>query len=213
MANIRCYHCKDTHESVAEVRACANVPAASATVPAFVGGDVRLASDKQIKFINDLLLRKVGTSEFGDFDATKLSRSYASHVIDRLLGMDDVAPGQVLTTTRFSDSQAPVDGMVADVPAGYYAIEADGTTKFYRVDRPTEGRWAGRTFVKVQASDEFYIVRGRAVEEILLTIAMDTKAAMALYGRRLGRCGVCNRTLTDETSRALGIGPVCREKF
>jgi len=34
-----------------------------------------------------------------------------------------------------------------------------------------------------------------------------------LYGTELGECGVCGRTLTDEKSRAYGIGPVCRERF
>jgi len=31
------------------------------------------------------------------------------------------------------------------------------------------------------------------------------------YGRLIGDCCRCGRQLTDETSRALGIGPVCRE--
>lgn len=30
-------------------------------------------------------------------------------------------------------------------------------------------------------------------------------------GRELGHCGVCGRTLTDEESRARGIGPICAE--
>lgn len=33
--------------------------------------------------------------------------------------------------------------------------------------------------------------------------------AQALYGRAIGRCGRCGRHLTDETSRALGLGPDC----
>jgi superfamily II DNA or RNA helicase len=37
------------------------------------------------------------------------------------------------------------------------------------------------------------------------------EGCMARYGRELGRCGRCGRELTDETSRAIGIGPICRE--
>jgi hypothetical protein len=33
--------------------------------------------------------------------------------------------------------------------------------------------------------------------------------AMALYGQELGYCGRCGRHLTDESSRAAGLGPVC----
>jgi hypothetical protein len=100
------------------------------------------------------------------------------------------------------------------VEAGRYALEVDGVTKFYKVDKPTEGRWAGYTFVNVQASDELYPVRNKiARDEILNLIAANPKEAMLRYGKELGHCGHCGRTLTDETSRSLGIGPVCRGKL
>lgn len=100
-----------------------------------------------------------------------------------------------------------------DIRPGRYAVEVDGTLKFYKIDRPTEGRWAGRTFVSVQASDELYPVRNRtAREEILALVARDPEAAMRRYGQEIGRCGHCNRTLTDATSRANGIGPICADK-
>lgn len=97
---------------------------------------------------------------------------------------------------------------------GRYAVEVDGTLKFYKIDKPTEGRWSGRTFVSVQASDELYPIRSRSArDEILTAIAADPDGAMRRYGREIGRCGHCHRTLTDETSRAMGIGPVCAGKI
>src|SRR5688572_7721485 len=81
-----------------------------------------------------------------------------------------------------------------EVVAGRYAVEHDGVLKFYKVDKPTEGRWAGYTFVEVQASDETYPVRNRnAREEILALIAVDPQAAMVRYGMELGHCGHCGR--------------------
>jgi hypothetical protein len=66
----------------------------------------------------------------------------------------------------------------------------------------------------VQASDELYPVRNKiARDEILNLIAANPKEAMLRYGKELGHCGHCGRTLTDETSRSLGIGPVCRGKL
>jgi hypothetical protein len=103
-----------------------------------------------------------------------------------------------------------------DVPEGRYAVTGeDGATKFYRVDRPTEGRWKGYVFVKVQASDELHNVRSReARNSILAKIAADgIQEAMLRYGREIGKCGHCGRTLTNEESRAVGIGPVCRGKM
>lgn len=100
----------------------------------------------------------------------------------------------------------------AGVAEGRYAVEEDGVLKFLRV---TEGkaRWAGRTFVEIQASDDRYAVRNPARRNALLAaIAADPEAAATRYGVELGHCYRCGRTLTDETSRALGIGPDCRSK-
>jgi len=107
-----------------------------------------------------------------------------------------------------------VIGKALDVPAGRYAVATEaGPLGFYRVSRPTEGRWAGRTFVTVQASDDEHPVRGLAATAVLGKIAADPEGASTTYGRELGVCGVCGRTLTDEASRAAGIGPVCAAKF
>lgn len=103
-----------------------------------------------------------------------------------------------------------------EVPEGRYAVVGeDHVTRFYKVDRPTEGRWAGYVFVKVQASDELHNLRSKASRnDVLRRIAeAGIEASMALYGKELGKCGHCGRTLTDEESRAYGIGPICRGKM
>lgn len=102
----------------------------------------------------------------------------------------------------------------ARVPAGRYAIVQPDGLKFYRVEKPTKGAWAGRTFVKVQASDELYPIRSAASRaQILEKIAADPRRAAVLYGIKLGVCGVCGRTLTDEDSIKAGIGPVCAKRM
>ena len=97
--------------------------------------------------------------------------------------------------------------------AGRYAVEMDGQLRFFHVDRPTEGRWAGYVFVSQQAGDDLYPVKGHARARVLLAISVDPAAASRRYGRELGVCGVCGRTLTDPESRAAGIGPVCAGRF
>lgn len=95
------------------------------------------------------------------------------------------------------------------VADGRYAVEHGGAMKFFKV-RTTAG---GHVFLDVQASDEFHHLRSLSMKrEILGLIAADPKAAMIRYGRELGVCGMCGRTLTDEESRAAGLGPICREK-
>lgn len=114
----------------------------------------------------------------------------------------------------------PFNWEYADVPVGCYALrvpggeETDGelTIKFYEVSRPEEGTWAGATFVAAMASDELHPVRGQAGRKILALIQQDPEAAAVLYGQTIGVCGLCGRKLTDEVSRARGIGPVCAQK-
>jgi hypothetical protein len=84
---------------------------------------------------------------------------------------------------------------------------------FYSVDRPIEGRWRGYVFVNVWASDERHPIKNPESRNAILTaIAKDPKSAAEKFGQEIGACGICGRTLTDETSRSIGIGPVCREK-
>lgn len=108
----------------------------------------------------------------------------------------------------------PLDA--AQVPSGHYAIDSSGDndTAFYRVDNITEGRWAGRTFVKmVVGGHPDMNVRPAAIPGILARIIdAGIETAAVRYGQEIGRCYRCNRTLTDEVSRELGIGPDCRTK-
>ena len=104
------------------------------------------------------------------------------------------------------------------IPNGRYAIDIEGKLRFFRVNSPESGKWAGFTFVNEIIGGGFAEDRGFAIKygfknTVLSIIGDDPKSAMARYGLNMGRCGVCNRDLTDEESRLLGIGPVCRNKF
>jgi hypothetical protein len=103
-----------------------------------------------------------------------------------------------------------------DVPAGHYAVESltgNNDLDFFSVDKG-KGRWVGRTFVeRVIGGRPSVAVRGVQAHRALEAIAAaGPDKAMARYGQEIGQCGKCNRHLTDELSRSLGIGPVCRDK-
>lgn len=163
-------------------------------------GDTRLATVKQQNYILDLL-RTAGklTPEIAEMVPT-LSRQTISKWIERArtLPVPESAKG------------------LLEVPPGRYAIfnVAAGAIRFYHVNRPTDGRWKGYTFVNVQASDELHPIRNREQRDLILAeIAKDPKAASLAYGRELGHCGVCGRTLTDPDSINAGIGPICAGKM
>lgn len=177
--------------------------------PAEFLSNANCASDKQLAWVADLLRTRQAPEAW----VAKASGMLAG-------GMTKTQASAIITA--FKDlprqaSQAPAPQASqpgTDVPAGRYAVDTEeGHLGFYRVDRPTEGRWAGYTFVKVQASDELHPVRGQAAKAILAKIAVDPQAAMLRYGQEIGSCGHCGRTLTNEASRERGIGPVCADKL
>lgn len=51
------------------------------------------------------------------------------------------------------------------------------------------------------------------VGEALQVIAADPKEAAIRWGRKTGRCSCCGRELSDPASVALGIGPICADKW
>lgn len=126
------------------------------------------------------------------------------------IGTEVFCQAQIAKTPRATAGQP-----LPEVPEGFYAVTSrtgNNDLDFFSVDRPSEGRWAGYVFVKrVIGGHEDTPVRGAEARQALEAIASaGISESQALYGIEIGRCGVCNRHLTDEVSRSLGIGPTCR---
>lgn len=160
------------------------------------------ASDKQIAFIDSLL------------DTREVPQAWVDRV-DTLkgLGIDKVKASEIITALKDLNVKLKPVTVTETVPSGRYAIQFADSVKFYKVDNVTEGKWAGRTFVKHIAGEDEHAVRNQSQRaSVLKAIAVDPEHASKLYGREIGSCGVCGRQLTDQASREVGIGPVCREK-
>jgi hypothetical protein len=112
------------------------------------------------------------------------------------------------------DTPVTVTVTAEQVPSGRYAITSGGDNDlaFYKVDWPTDGPYAGQVFVKLVVGGHADTrVPRKLVAGVLERIAAVGPAeAMSRYGRELGYCGRCGRHLTDEESRAYGLGPKCR---
>jgi len=131
-----------------------------------------------------------------------------------------------------ADSAPAVAAEPVAVPDSKYALgDALAGIKFYEVDTGREGtKWAGRRFVThlVGAPGTWaqYPVRGDARDELFAAIRADSytdpesgqlytgpKAAAVRYSREFTVCARCGSPLSDEFSRANGLGPVCITKF
>lgn len=97
---------------------------------------------------------------------------------------------------------------------GRYAVETPDVVKFYKVDRPTEGKWTGYVFVKMLVGSpgdwSEYPIKGAAREAVFIAIeSAGVRESAVLFGRKTQRCGRCMSPLSDPRSRAAGYGQHC----
>jgi hypothetical protein len=217
---VRCGRCQCYHETSNDVFRCFNggkvavLDAPSAASVRKAGGP----SDKQRKFINSMR-QQLGMVEFPDDYLDQLDFSATRRTIDDLLAQVDNAkqegtlkprPGSIARHLRAEDYPA--------VTTGYYAVQnlmGGNDLSFFSVNIPEQGQWEGFLFVKrIVGGHEPERVSRATAEAWLKRIDTDERvqASKRLYGQQIGSCGECGRTLTDEVSRAYGIGPVCRER-
>lgn len=141
-----------------------------------------------------------------------LTAAQASDVITRLKAHVAAAP-EALEMPVQEAAPAPRTFRPITLPDGYYAIVTDGKTHFYRVSTWETRDGQKRRKMQEQASDTLHYVRWPNALHIQdLIIAAGVDASQKLYATELGCCYICGRTLTDDESRAMGIGPTCRKK-
>lgn len=108
-----------------------------------------------------------------------------------------------------------VPGIERDVLAGSYGIDTSKDDRFvndfsfFRVWIGDRGGWS----VKLYVSDytDRVTLQFKTQLDMIKLIAQDPEAASKAFGLEFGRCGVCGRGLTNDVSRELGIGPICRQ--
>jgi hypothetical protein len=98
-----------------------------------------------------------------------------------------------------------------DVHVAIANVTGSNDLDFFRVTRSagvvaTYRIIGGRDDQRLDIEDSVKVLERLAVTE-------NIAAAMATYGREIGRCGRCHRHLTDESSRAAGLGPDCAGKM
>jgi len=175
-------------------------------------------SDRQRVYIADLC------SERGLEIPNVRTRSEASDLITKLKSTPRFPQGVVIEWVVIKED--PKTG----IREGYFALRlaAEGGTlipvgKYALENAPTNTEndvsfwsvWvndAGTVWrLKQVVGPNLENVPQAAILGILRRIGDDPEAAMALYGHHIGQCGACGRRLTNELSRRLGIGPICRE--
>lgn len=160
---------------------------------------MNFATPRQAAFIARLLSEKnlAGTPYAGLIDApVDLTVREASSMIDalkRLPRADGAAAGPARSTA----------------PEGMHRIG----DAIYKVQKAVHG--SGRLYAKrlVQSGESWTFEFAPGMVQRLSESTRMTLEEAREWGTLYGTCCACGRTLTDETSIALGIGPVCATKF
>jgi len=199
--SIRCGSCRQSHETVAEVKVC-------------------YASDAKTHYASGVETRTDGQRPNRFAGKCTMCGRWVEAETGHITKIDGKWHVFCNTGEHLHKKTAPkqVSDRYSDIPAGHYATASPtghNDLDFWRVDRPTEGQWAGYTFIKrvIGGRPDVPVKVVSAKKAALDAIrAAGPASASQLYGQQLGRCYRCNRHLTDETSRALGIGPDCRSQ-
>jgi hypothetical protein len=163
-------------------------------------------------------------------DMRKLDAELAGRTEDYITGKS--AAGAWESAARGGDVSAWIDKMIsklkelrasqaAAAPAteeledGMYATVVDGTRRVFKIVHAVHG--SGRQYAKelVVAEDGGAASWERApgmVRKLTAADKMSLDEAKA-FGRIYGVCCRCAAPLTDETSIAAGIGPICANRF
>jgi hypothetical protein len=121
---------------------------------------------------------------------------------------------------RDRDSQAPRTNPfvgLADEDEAFYALvnpdtrDRENPVIFLKVDKPREGRWAGKAFIKREYGGPRYekLTYQQQADYARAILAMGVAASMTLYGQTSDHCCYCHRTLSRRTPRFNGRGNDC----
>lgn len=131
----------------------------------------------------------------------ELTKSQASKMIDELKAKPPVK--------RVDPAKGPLDGL----PLSKYALGHGETLRFYEiVERRGGRRFMNRLIGAPGDWDRKFVHSSKIAEEAQL-IRLDPAAAAKRFAEEFTCCSVCLSPLSDETSRTLGLGPVCRKRF
>lgn len=149
-------------------------------------------------------------------DFSKIPKRRASDVIGTLKELPWKPRNEQEASEREVKANTPMPVSASGIPDGYYAVKGveghKNDISFFRLRSPKQGNWVGYQFTdQVVGHGKRYPVKDTDAREKIHKMIEEQGivACQQLYGQEIGACGRCGRELTDDTSRARGIGPDC----
>lgn len=200
---MRCWNCKGNHSTVAQVKECHEMGTGGALATQTEEREpVWPPSEGQINYVLGLQEERNLPDGYVVKDKAELAAMDRSDVSDIIVLLRDLSRKEGSAGGSFT------------MPPGRYAVQDDDNIwRFYQIDKPTEGRWKGYTFIKLlvgsPGSYNKVPMQPATRQRILKIIEGNAKQAMLDFGLQSGVCGRCGSPLTDPQSLERGIGPKC----
>ena len=107
---------------------------------------------------------------------------------------------------------------LAHLPESKYALEVKGELRFYEVTYGKPGtKWDGALFIDHLVGHpgdwSKRHLRKEEYREVKKALQNDPLGAAVRFSKEFTVCAACGSPLSDEESRARGLGPICAEKF
>ena len=194
--SIACGHCGGRHESVREVRECAQQPTA--------------AEQDVANIVRDYIVPGDPWEGATESEAGVWSPGPAAYLDARRNPPEPqpFTPGGFGGPTADEFRQQQWDEMLKEISEGFYALNED---EIYQVVRSKAGRLSAKVLVGTQSGGRWEYEAG-AIAKLKPEMRMSIDDAKK-YGKETGSCLVCGRTLTNPISIENGIGPICAERF
>lgn len=164
------------------------------------------ATPKQIAFLKKLAAERPMWADVENMHADnieRLTKQQASSFIDQAL--------QVPKETKTSSSKSKATGLAIQSDGMYRT--PDGTVFRVQVAKQGSGNlYAKRLIVTFDEAKKKFVGHFQYASGAVYSLKPDDKMTLAeakSYGQLYNLCCVCGADLTDETSIAEGIGPVC----
>lgn len=176
------------------------------------------ATQKQIDYLNKLLEERPGFRDIENLWPDRVAtftKAMASAKIKETL---EVAKEIVAKEWAVgSDLNTLLEG----VDDGYFALPSKTGTNDLdfirissnqgRVNPANKGLRRVQRFLGGQGAIDIRKPEQIEFAKIIVALSIEERRnANALFGREIGRCGCCGKSLTDEISRQEGLGPICR---
>jgi hypothetical protein len=180
------------------------------------------ASEKQVKFINDLLVDREMEDEVRSgykLALTTMDKKAASKLIDLLLSLPKAA-----TKVPAAAGKPSLQEALSKAPKSKYAIPVEeldialnstplnGDLLFLEIREYMNNLYMRRLTGSVGGFTRWKVANDDAVTLVNI-IAQDPYKYTKIFGQHYSCCGSCGAELTDPISRELQLGPECRKKF